>query len=83
MLRLSPDKGNKLLSFHRIIEWLGLEGISRIIKFQLPCQRQGCQQLDQALDQIAQGPIQPGLEHLQDEVSTASLGSLFQHLTTL
>ena len=26
---------------NRIIEWLGLEGTSRIIKFQLPCHRQG------------------------------------------
>jgi len=28
---------------------------------------QGCQLLDQVLDQIAQGPIQPGLEHLQEQ----------------
>jgi len=26
---------------------------------------QGYQPLDQVLDQIAQGPIQPGLKHLQ------------------
>ena len=40
-----------------------------------PCHRQSCQLLDQALDQIAQGPIQPALKPLQ--------GSPFQHLTTL
>ena len=34
-------------------------------------------------DQAAQGPIQLGLEHLQDRASITSLGSLFQHLTTL
>ena len=38
---------------------------SRIIKFQPPCHRQGYQLLDQVLDQISQGPIQPGLKHLQ------------------
>ena len=30
------------------------------------CHRQGCQPLDQVLDQTAQGPIQPDLEHLQE-----------------
>lgn len=29
-----------------IIEWLGLEEMSKIIKFQPPCSRQGCQLLD-------------------------------------
>ena len=52
---------------HRITEWLGLEGTSRIIKFQPLCHRQGCQLLDQVLDQIVQGPIQPGLKHLQGQ----------------
>jgi len=42
---------------NRIIEWLGLERTSRIIKFQPPCHWQGCQLLDQVLQQIAQGPI--------------------------
>ena len=41
---------------HRLIEWLGLEGTSRIIRFQPPCHRQGWQPLDQVLDQAAQGP---------------------------
>jgi len=50
---------------HRIIEWLGLEGTSRIIKFQLPCLRQGHQPLHLVQNQVAQGPIQPGLENLQ------------------
>ena len=33
------------------------------------------------LDQVAQSPIQPGLEHFQGGASTASLGNLFQCLT--
>ena len=45
----------------RIIEWLGLEEASRIIKFQPSCHRKGCQLLDQVLDKIAQGAIQSGL----------------------
>ena len=49
---------------HRVIEWIGLEGTSSITKFQLPCHRQGCQLLDHIVDQVAQGPIQPGLKHL-------------------
>jgi len=36
--------------------------------FQRPCHRQGCQPLNQVLDQIAQVPIQPGLKHLQEGV---------------
>ena len=43
---------------HRIIEWPGLE---EPIVFQLPCHKQGCQQLDKVLDQAAQGHP----EHLQ------------------
>ena len=50
---------------HRIIEWLGLQGTSRIIELQPPCCRQGLQPPYLILDQAAQGPIQPGLEHLQ------------------
>lgn len=38
---------------HRITEWLGLEETAKIIKFQLPCCGQGCQPLDQVLDQAA------------------------------
>lgn len=36
---------------HRITEWLGLEGTSNILQFQLPCCRQSCWLLDQVLDQ--------------------------------
>jgi len=50
---------------HKIIEWLGLEGTSRIIKLQPLCCVQGCQLSHLILDQAAQGPIQPGREHLQ------------------
>jgi len=54
------------------MEWLGLEETSRIIKFQIikfqpSCHRQGYQLVDQVLDQIAQGPVQPGLENLQGQ----------------
>jgi len=40
---------------HSTIKWFGLEGTLRIIWFQpyLP------------LDQVAQNPVQPGLEHFQ------------------
>jgi len=50
---------------NKVIEWLGLEGTSRIFKLQPPCHRQSCQSPHLILDQAAQGPIQPGLEHLQ------------------
>ena len=50
---------------HRITEWLGLQGPSRITTPQLPCRRQGLQPPDLILDQAAQGPIQPGPEHPQ------------------
>jgi len=46
---------------HRIIEQFGLEGTLQIIKFQPPCHGQG----HLPLDQVAQSPIQPGLEHCQ------------------
>jgi len=60
-----------------------LEGTSRTIKFQVPCHRQGHQPPDVVLDQVAQGPIQNDVETCRDGASAASLGSLFQHLTTL
>jgi len=47
------------------------------MKFQPLCQRQGHQPPDLLLDQVDQGPVQPGLEHLQGW----SIHSL-QHLTT-
>ena len=50
---------------HRITEWSGLEGTSRIMNLQPPCHRQGHQPPHLILDQAAQDPIQPGLEHLQ------------------
>jgi len=48
-----------------IIVWLGLGGTSRIVKLQPSCHRQGCQLLDQVLDKVAQGLIQPCLKCLQ------------------
>ena len=52
------------------------------MNLQSPCHRQGHQPPHFIPAQAAQGPIQPGQEHLQ-EAFTTSLGSLFQHLTTL
>ena len=43
-----------------------------------PCCRQGYQILDYTLDQVAQGPIQPGLEHLQGQGNHSG-----KHLTTI
>jgi len=63
-------------SIHGIIEWLGLEGTLRS-----PAAGQPPHLI---LEQAAQGPIQFGLEHTsRNGASTTSLGSLFQHLTTL
>jgi len=39
---------------------LGWKGPQRLSSSK-PCHEQGCQPTDQALDQVAQGPIQPGL----------------------
>ena len=47
------------------MEWFGLEGTPRIIKFQLPCHRQGHKPLELVLDQVAQDPIQPGRKYHQ------------------
>ena len=66
----------------RIIEWLGLEGTSRVIKFQPPCHRQGCQSLDQVLDQIAWAPPDLALNTSRNGTTTTSLGNLFQHPST-
>jgi len=54
-----------VLYIHRIKEWLGLEDTSRIMDLQPPHHRQGHQPPHLKLDQAAQGPIQPRLEHLQ------------------
>ena len=46
---------------HRIIGWSGLEGTLKIVSFQPTCYGQG----HLPPDQVAQSPIQPGLEHRQ------------------
>lgn len=50
------SKWTELVSYHRIIEQLGLEGTSRITKLQHSCHRQGCQPphliLDQAISTV-------------------------------
>lgn len=66
---------------HRIIEYIGLEGTSRIIDFQPPCHSQGCQLLDQAEDQAVQGPSGLALNTSRIRASAVSLGSLCQHWT--
>jgi len=48
-----------------------------------PHHRQGHQPPYLVPDQAAQGPIQPGLEHLQGWGIHNLSGQLFQHLTTL
>ena len=56
---LSAQKANRILGcIARIIEWFGLEGSLKIIWFQPPCHGQG----HLPLDQVAESPIQTGLE---------------------
>ena len=56
----------QIVNFHTIIEPLELEGTPGITRFQSHCHRQGHQPPDLVdLEQVVQGPIQPGLEHLQ------------------
>jgi len=62
---------------------LGLEGTSRIMKLQPHPPRQGHQPVHLIPAQAAQGPIQPGLEHLQGWGIHSLSGQLFQHLTAL
>jgi len=56
-----PSQANQVW----ITEWLELQGTSKIIYFQAPCHGQGYQPLNQTPAEATQGPIQPGLEHLQ------------------
>ena len=66
---------------HRIIERLGLEGTSSINKLQHPCYMQGCQLPYLILDQAAQGPIQPDLEHLEGQgIHSLSLMGLHNNI---
>ena len=64
---------------HRIIEWLGLEGTSRVIKLQPPFHEQGHQPPYLILDQGEQGPILPGLgtRPTRHRASTAFLGECY------
>jgi len=55
---------------HRIIEWFGLEGSLQIIEFHPLCHGQG----HLPPDQVAQSPVQPGLEHCQGEGSHSFSG---------
>ena len=55
---------------HRITGWLGLEGTLKLIQFQPPCHGQG----HLPLDQVAQSPVQPGVEHCQGGCSHSFSG---------
>ena len=61
---------------HRIIEWLGLEATSRIIKLQPPCCVPGHQSPHLILDQTAQGSIQLALNTSRDRVSHVNAACL-------
>lgn len=56
--------------------WLGRDLRDHLVP--APLMWAGCS----SPDQIAHGPIQPGLDHLRGGACTAFLGSLFQHLAT-
>ena len=61
-----PESHNVLLmksykDNYRIIEWFGLEGTIKGHLVQSPCSEQGYL----LLDQVAQSPVQPGLECFQ------------------
>ena len=56
--------------------WVGKDLKEFLPKFQSPFHRQGHQPLDLALDQDAQGPIRPSLEHLQGQ----SIHNFLSHL---
>ena len=79
---VNPAGENKK-GVYRIIEWPRLEGTSRITKLQPACHMQGHQPPHFIPGQAAQGPIQPGLEHLQGWSICRLSGQLFQHLTSL
>lgn len=68
------------ISFHGVTECPGLRGSLKLISFQPSCHEQG----HFPPDLVAQGLIQPGLEHCQGHgTSTISPETLFQCLTTL
>lgn len=43
--------------FHRIVEWLGLEGTQRIIQFQTPCHRPDHWPSDLVLEQVSHSSL--------------------------
>ena len=65
----------KYTLLHRIIEWFGLEGTLKITYFQPLCHGQG----HLPLDQVAQSPVQPGLEHFQGGGSHNFSGQPLSH----
>jgi len=72
------------LSLHRVIEWPGLEGTSRIMKLQPPHHRQGHQLHISDQPRLPRAPSNLALNTSRDGQGIHSLsGQLFQHLTTL
>ena len=63
-IQIIESQNKRISQIHRITEWLGLEGTSRITKLQPPHHTQGHQPPHFRPAQAAQGPIQPGLQHL-------------------
>ena len=74
--------GARTKSDHRVAEWPILEGASNITSLH-PSLPQAGPPTSIFIRPGCPGPHPPGLEYLQGEASTTSLGSLFPHLTTL
>ena len=66
-----------------IIEWLGLKGTTGIIMFQLPAMGRVANHYIRHQISLPRAPSRLALNMPKDGVSTASPGSLCQHLTTL
>jgi len=82
--KIMEKKGGFILfRYHRVIEWLGWQGTSSIVKFHPPCHSQGHNPPDLYYTRLPRAPSNLILNTSKDGASTTSLGSLFQHLTTL
>ena len=68
----SAVKGVNITESHRITEWPGLKGTSKIIQVQPPCHGRG----HQALDRAAQSHMQPGNRCLNCSALTKSITGL-------
>ena len=70
------------MDFHKVIEWLGLEGAPKIIEFQFPCHRRDHQPSDLVLDQVAIAPSNRVLTTSRGGASTVFLGKTLGNLLT-